>query len=121
VSSPEISTSWFTGGEALERSEKVHSVKGGSGRARAPRACFKSAVADFTEEQMNSALRRASEELSFPSYYEACVRPLLRNPEGHWPRCCAGGCEPCAQTLIKVAQRTLELLGTPRVTPIPEW
>lgn len=78
-------------------------------------------VADFTEEQMNSALHRASEELSFPSYYEACVRPLLRNPEGHWPRCCAGGCEPCAQTLIKVAQRTLEILGTPRVTPIPEW
>ncbi len=78
-------------------------------------------VADFNEEQMNSALRRASEELSFPSYYEACVRPLLRNPEGHWPRCCAGGCEPCAQTLIKVAQRTLEILGTPRVTPLPEW
>ena len=68
-----------------------------------------------------AASYRASQELSFPSYYEACVRPLLRNPEGHWPRCCAGGCEPCAQTLIRVAQRTLEILGTPRVTPIPEW
>ena len=89
-------------------------------RAR-PRRALNRPVADLTEEQMNSALRRASEELAFPSYYEACVRPLLRNPEGHWPRCCAGGCEPCAQTLIQVALRTLEILGTPRATPIPEW
>lgn len=68
-------------------------------------------MANFTEEQMDSALRRASEELSFPPYYEACVRPLLRNPKGHWPRCCAGGYEPCAQILIQIALRTLEILG----------
>lgn len=94
---------------------------GGRACPRGQGACFIGPVADFTEEQMNSALRRASEELSFPDYYMACVRPLLRNPEGHWPRCCAGGCEPCAQTLIQVALRTLEILGTPRVTPIQEW
>ncbi|ATB32350.1 hypothetical protein [Melittangium boletus] len=77
-------------------------------------------MAGFTEEQLNAALRRASEELGFPSYYEACVRPLVRDPEGHWPRCCGGGCDPCAQRLIQVALRTLELLGTPRVAPLPE-
>jgi hypothetical protein len=93
----------------------------GRGRVLRPGHALNGAVTDFSEEQMDSALHRASAELSFPSYYEACVRPLLRNPEGHWPRCCAGGCEPCAQTLIRVALRTLEILGTPRVTPIPEW
>ena len=77
-------------------------------------------MADFTEEQLHSALHRASGELSLPSYYEACVRPLIRDPEGPWPRCCGGGCEPCAQVLIRVALRTLELLGTSRVAPLPE-
>ncbi len=78
-------------------------------------------MSDVPEAQLEAALARASEEFQLPSYYQSSVRPLLRNPEGHWPRCCAGGCEPCAQTLIQVALRTLELLGSPRVTPIPEW
>lgn len=78
-------------------------------------------MAPFTDEQLDSAIHRAGQELSFPDYYEPCVRPLVRNPEGHWPRCCGGGCEPCAQTLIQVALRALELLGSPRVTPLPAW
>lgn len=75
----------------------------------------------FTEEQLRAALHRASEELSLPVYYEPCVRPLLRDPEGPWPRCCGGGCEPCAQTLVRVAVRTLELLGRRREAPLPEF
>ncbi|MBU8897567.1 hypothetical protein KRR26_18275 [Corallococcus sp. M34] len=77
-------------------------------------------VTDSTPADLDAALARASAELQFPSYYQACVRPLLRNPEGHWPRCCGGGCEPCAQTLIQVALRTLELMGTPRQAPLPD-
>ncbi len=77
-------------------------------------------MSDITEVRLNDAVHRASEELGLASYYEACVRPLVRNPEGHWPRCCGGGCEPCAQLLNRVAARTLELLGTPRVSPLPE-
>ncbi|WP_043428328.1 hypothetical protein [Cystobacter fuscus] len=77
-------------------------------------------MADFTEEQLHDALHRASAELSLPGYYMACVRPLLRDAEGRWPRCCGGGCEPCTQQLIRVALRTLELLGRPRVAPLPE-
>jgi hypothetical protein len=67
---------------------------------------------------MDEALQQAASELGFPSYYLPSVRPLLRNPEGRWPRCCGGGCEPCAQTLIAVAKRTLEIAGTPRQAPI---
>ncbi len=72
------------------------------------------------ESQVEAALNRASDELVLPTYYRSLVRPLLRDPEGHWPRCCGGGCEPCAQTLCLVAARTLELLGTPRKAPLPD-
>ncbi len=85
--------------------------------------CYDSPVSDVTHSApppFEAALVRASEELGFPSYYQSCVRPLLRNPEGRWPRCCGGGCEPCAQTLIQVALRTLELMGTPRQAPLPD-
>ncbi|HLL04807.1 MAG TPA: hypothetical protein VK539_29750 [Myxococcaceae bacterium] len=77
-------------------------------------------MSDVPESPEDAALARASEELHLPSYYRSSVRPLLRNPEGHWPRCCGGGCEPCAQTLCFVAARTLELLGTPRKAPLPD-
>jgi hypothetical protein len=77
-------------------------------------------VADVPESLVELALTRASEELGLPSYYRSLVRTLLRDPEGRWPRCCGGGCEPCSQTLVQVAARTLELLGTPRKAPLPE-
>lgn len=79
-----------------------------------------SGVADGSDSPIDTALARASEELQFPSYYQSCVRPLLRNPEGRWPRCCGGGCEPCAQTLCRVAVRALELMGTPRQASLPD-
>lgn len=68
-------------------------------------------------EPLDAALARASDELGLATYYRDCVRPLLRDPEGRWPRCCGGGCEPCAMDLKAVARRTLELLGTPRRAP----
>lgn len=62
----------------------------------------------------DSALRvcldLAAEESGLAAHYRDCVRPLLRTPETRWPRCCGGGCEPCAETLKRVAKRTLELL-----------
>jgi len=86
-----------------------------------PDRCYEAGVSDVTEPpSLDAALARASQELGFPSYYQSTVRPLLRNPEGRWPRCCGGGCEPCAQTLIQVALRTLELMGTPRQSPLPD-
>jgi hypothetical protein len=56
------------------------------------------------------ALVQASEELGLQSYYRDMVRPLLRMPREQWPGCCGGGCEPCAQTLVAVADRVLTLL-----------
>lgn len=73
---------------------------------------------DPSDPQVQAALERASDELGLPSYYRSCVRPLLRNPEGRWPRCCGGGCEPCAETLIQVALQVLKELGTPRSSPV---
>ncbi len=68
---------------------------------------------------LDEALVQAAGEHQLASYYVDIVRPLLRNPEGRWPWCCGGGCEPCAQVLVKVAARTLELMGTPRQAPLP--
>lgn len=64
---------------------------------------------------LDEALAAAAEESGLPTYYVDCVRPVLRDrlgPDGEerWPRCCGGGCEPCAETLIRVAKRTLELM-----------
>jgi hypothetical protein len=76
-------------------------------------------VRETLESLVDLALARASEELGLPAYYRSSVRPLLRDPEGRWPQCCGGGCEPCSQRLVAVAARTLELLGTPRKAPLP--
>ncbi|WP_225410561.1 hypothetical protein [Stigmatella hybrida] len=67
----------------------------------------------------DDALAQACEEFQLPSHYWACVRPLIREPEGRWPGCCGGLCEPCAGLLVRIAARTLELMGTPRQAPLP--
>ncbi|MCP3164984.1 hypothetical protein [Myxococcus qinghaiensis] len=74
---------------------------------------------DVKDPTVQEALRRASEEAGLPDYLRSCVYPLLRNPEGDWSPCCGGGCQPCSATLADVAVRTLELLGTPRLSPVP--
>jgi hypothetical protein len=61
--------------------------------------------------ELEVALVQASEECALQSYYRDMVRPLLRMPREQWPGCCGGGCEPCAQTLVRVAERVLELMG----------
>ena len=77
-------------------------------------------MSDASPTALDSALAQASDELGLPSYYRSSVRPLVRDPEGRWPHCCGGGCEPCSQTLVRVAVRTLELMGTPRQAPLPD-
>ncbi|MBX5484510.1 MAG: hypothetical protein IRZ16_22030 [Myxococcaceae bacterium] len=72
-----------------------------------------------TDEAVDAAIRDAAEELGLPAYYRSLVRSLVRNPNGRWPRCCGGGCSPCADTLCQVALRACELLGTPRTEPLP--
>lgn len=73
---------------------------------------------DVKDATVQAALRRACEEAGLPDSYRGCVYPLLRDPEGEWPPCCGGGCYPCASSLVDVAVRTLELLGTPRRSPL---
>ncbi len=66
---------------------------------------------------VDAALEQASDELGLEEWYRDCVRPLLRSgPEGY-PGCCGGGCEPCSQILVQVANRTLEILGVERLEP----
>jgi hypothetical protein len=71
-------------------------------------------MSDLTLDQ---ALAQASDENGLAEYYRDIVRPLLREPY-LWPRCCGGGCEPCAEQLVRVATRTLILLGreVPEIT-----
>jgi hypothetical protein len=64
---------------------------------------------------LDEALACASDENGLADYYRDCVRPLIRDGEGRWPRCCGGGCEPCAEQLIRVARRTLELMAGDKV------
>lgn len=66
---------------------------------------------DTRTPEFNAALIQASEELGLQDYYRSSVRPLFSMPTSQWPGCCGGGCEPCAQTLIAVAQRVYELSG----------
>lgn len=65
---------------------------------------------DSYSQDFIAALRQASTELGLADYYEPCVRPLFHMPAQQWPMCCGGGCQPCAQTLIAVANRIAELL-----------
>lgn len=60
--------------------------------------------------ELNEALAQASDEVGLQDYYRDMVRPLLRMPREQWPSCCGGGCEPCAQTLVAVAERVRTLL-----------
>jgi hypothetical protein len=60
--------------------------------------------------EFEAALAQASEELRLAEWYRDCVRPLFRMPESQWPRCCGRGCEPCADQLIDVARRVIELM-----------
>jgi hypothetical protein len=66
---------------------------------------------DTRSPTFEAALRQASDELGLQDYYRSCVRPLFSTPTHHWPACCGGGCEPCAQTLVAVASRICDLLG----------
>ncbi len=66
---------------------------------------------------VDAALKQASDELGLEEWYRDCVRPLLRDGRAGFPRCCGGGCEPCNQILVMVAERALELLGRERVEP----
>lgn len=65
----------------------------------------------MSKPTLDAALAMASDELGLQDYYRDCVRPLLKMPEEQWPRCCGGGCEPCNQLLVQVAQRVRTLLG----------
>jgi hypothetical protein len=65
---------------------------------------------DKTTPEFAAALAQAGNELGLQDYYRDCVRPLLSMPMSQWPTCCGGGCEPCAQILVAVAQRVCELL-----------
>jgi hypothetical protein len=68
---------------------------------------------------LDAALAQASDEHQLPSHYRDIVRPLLRDPEGRWPACCGGGCEPCQAVLVRVAARALELMDRPRQAKLP--
>lgn len=68
-------------------------------------------VLDLDGPAFTSALEQAGEELGLADYYRSCVRPLFRMPVTQWPMCCGGGCEPCAQLLVAVADRVCGLLG----------
>jgi hypothetical protein len=61
--------------------------------------------------ELEAALKLASEEHGLQEWYRDMVRPLLRMPRTQWPTCCGGGCEPCAQQLVRVAERVLEFIG----------
>jgi hypothetical protein len=58
---------------------------------------------------LEAALAQASLEHGLQEYYRDMVRPLLQMPRSQWPSCCGGGCEPCAQTLVAVAERVIAL------------
>ena len=71
-------------------------------------------LVDIDSTDFQRALTRAGEELGLADYYRSCVRPLFMMPMTQWPLCCGGGCDPCAQKLVAVAERVCELLEVDR-------
>lgn len=69
----------------------------------------------MSDPRVDAALKQASDELGLQEWYRDCVRPLLRTGPSGYPRCCGGGCEPCNQTLVLVADRVLELLAVDKL------
>jgi hypothetical protein len=67
--------------------------------------------------RVDAALQRASDELGLATYYRDCVRPLLAQPREQWPTCCGGGCEPCNQILVMVADRVAAILSLDGQSP----
>ena len=61
--------------------------------------------------ELEAALQTASDEYELQPWYRDCVRPLLGAPMSRWPSCCGRGCEPCAVTLVQVAEKVYDLLG----------
>jgi len=61
--------------------------------------------------ELERALTDAGDAVGLADHYRDCVRPILGTPAAAWPRCCGGGCEPCAETLNAVARRVHERLG----------
>jgi hypothetical protein len=61
--------------------------------------------------EVEDALARACDAVRLPLHYRDCVRPLLGVGPERWPRCCGGGCEPCAEMLIEVARRVHAILA----------
>jgi hypothetical protein len=66
---------------------------------------------------LDEALARAADDCFLQPEYRAIAKGLLRIPRDRWPTCCGGNCEPCSTTLVRVADRALELLG--RTDPLP--
>lgn len=62
-------------------------------------------------EREKAAIAKASDELGLAEWYRASVNPLLHAEEDRMPSCCGAGCEPCADTLIAVAERAREILA----------
>jgi hypothetical protein len=66
----------------------------------------------------DDAIARAGDESFLQPEYRSIAKGLLRIPRDRWPTCCGSSCEPCSTTLVRVADRALELLG--RTDPLPE-
>ena len=65
----------------------------------------------MTNAELDEAIAKAGDEWRLDPAYRSTVRPLLRMPRDRWPTCCGSTCEPCATTLVCIADRALELLG----------
>ena len=71
-------------------------------------------LVDIDSPEFHSALNDAGEELGLADYYRSCVRPLFSMPATQMPMCMGGGCEPCEQVLVAVADRVCVILGIDR-------
>ena len=63
------------------------------------------------DPDLDAAIAQASQELGLEAWYRDFVRPLVQSSPEEWPRCCGGGCEPCSELLVRVAQRARAILG----------
>jgi len=64
----------------------------------------------FSDEQVDAAVRRALSQVDLPESYRISIRALVRSRAMNWRTCCGGSCNPCIgriEEAVDLARRHL--------------
>jgi len=79
---------------------------------------------EYSDEQVDTAVMQALEEVDLPPSYRITIRSLVRSRAQNWRSCCGGSCNPCIGKVEEAVDRACELLVSARdashdTVPVP--